>query len=84
MHCAGCAVAVEKTLRRRPGVQEVEISFAAQQGRLRYDPNLTDLDNVFQTLRGTGYRASLLSFEDKSQSDKKQENTLLQLSEGLL
>ena len=79
MHCAGCAVAVEKSLKRRPGVHDVDVSFAAEQGRLRYDPGRTDLDAVFQALKGTGYRVRVLTFEGKSRAEKRQENTLLQL-----
>jgi heavy metal translocating P-type ATPase len=79
MHCAGCAAAVENVLKKSSGVHDVDVSFAAEQGRLRYDPTRTDPDTVFQALKGTGYRARILSFEDRSKADKRQENTLLQL-----
>ncbi|MDH4137294.1 MAG: heavy metal translocating P-type ATPase metal-binding domain-containing protein, partial [Anaerolineae bacterium] len=38
MWCAGCAVAAEQVLRNRPGVKSVDVSFAAERGRVQYDP----------------------------------------------
>jgi heavy metal translocating P-type ATPase len=37
------------------------------------------VEEVFKALKGTGYRARILSFQGKSKAEKKQENTLLQL-----
>ena len=46
MWCAGCAVAAEKVLKNQPGVNSVDISFAAEQGRISYDPEKVDIKSI--------------------------------------
>jgi len=79
MWCAGCAVAAERVLRQKPGIKDVDVSFAAERGRLRYDPGSTDLQSVWHDLDRLGYRARLLSDPGHRQADKQQERTLIQL-----
>jgi heavy metal translocating P-type ATPase len=79
MWCAGCAVAAEKVLRKQPGVQDVDISFAAERGRLQYDPDQVDPERLLQSLDGLGYRARLLATAGERRVEKQQEHTLLQL-----
>ncbi len=42
MWCAGCATAAEHLLRHHPGVKSADVSFAAERGRLQYDPAQVD------------------------------------------
>ncbi|MCA9875583.1 MAG: cation-translocating P-type ATPase, partial [Anaerolineales bacterium] len=79
MWCAGCAVAAERVLRQQPGVKDADVSFAAERGRIRYDPAQTDLQSVWDDLGRLGYQARLLSDPSQRQADKQQERTLLQL-----
>ena len=79
MWCAGCAVAAEKLLRNQPGVKSVDVSFAAERGRIQYDPAQVDLDDVLQRLDGLGYHARSLTNLDERQAERHQENMLLRL-----
>jgi heavy metal translocating P-type ATPase len=79
MWCAGCAVAAERVLRQQPGIKDADVSFAAERGRIRYDPAQTDLPALWQDLDRLGYQARLLSDPGQRQADKQQERTLLQL-----
>ncbi len=79
MWCAGCAVAAEKLLRNQPGVRNVDISFAAERGRIDYDPQQVDLSGALQQLDGLGYHARTLTNADERRSERNQERTLLQL-----
>jgi heavy metal translocating P-type ATPase len=78
MHCAGCASAAQEVLRKRPGVQEVIVSFAAEQGRLRYDPDAVDPQEVLDSLKRMGYTAKVRS-EDGTREESRRERTFLQL-----
>lgn len=78
MWCSGCALAAEQMLRREPGVKMADVSFAAEMGRIQYDPDRTDLDAVLRRLEGLGYNARLLSSPDQKQAERKQEKTFLQ------
>ena len=79
MWCAGCAVAAEHVLRNQPGIKSVDVSFAAERGRIQYDPEQVDLEDVFQRLDGLGYRARLLTDAAEQQAERLQQRVLLQL-----
>ncbi len=79
MWCAGCAVAAEQILRNQPGIKGADVSFAAERGRIQYDPNQVDLEDVLQRLDGLGYRARLLTDAAEQQEERLQQRVLLQL-----
>jgi heavy metal translocating P-type ATPase len=79
MWCAGCAVAAEQVLRNQPGVKSVDVSFAAERGRIQYDPALLDPAAVLKDLDSLGYRARLLTDPGDQRAERQQEHTLLQL-----
>ncbi|MBI3972727.1 MAG: cation-translocating P-type ATPase, partial [Chloroflexi bacterium] len=57
--CASCAWLVDETLRRTPGVVDVDVSFGQQQARLVYDPERTSPSRCARQVRRLGYRAAL-------------------------
>lgn len=79
MYCAGCAVAAEQLLRQTSGIKDADVSFAAERGRIRYDPQQTDLQAVWRDLGRLGYQAHPLSDTGQRQADKQQERMLIQL-----
>lgn len=83
MWCAGCAAAAEQVLRSEPGVKDVDISFAAERGRIRYDPGQLNLDAALKSLDGLGYRARLLGDAAEERATRQQERLLLQLIVGV-
>jgi len=79
MWCAGCALAAENVLKKTPGVQAADVSFAAEMGRIQFDPQIVDPKQVMQTLDGLGYQAILAGDSNEKESTRLQEHTLLQL-----
>jgi heavy metal translocating P-type ATPase len=79
MFCAGCAVAAQNVLRRVPGVQSAEVSFAAERGRIDYDPLVASPEEVLRTLDSLGYRARLSGDQEDREATRRQQRTLLQL-----
>lgn len=79
MWCTGCSVAAEQVLRSQLGVKDVDVSFAAERGRIQYDPAVVDPAAVLETLDSLGYRARLLTDPGDQRVERWQENTLLQL-----
>jgi cation transport ATPase len=79
MFCAGCAIAAKNVLRHRPGVRSADVSFAAERGRLQYDPAQVDPAALLRDLDRLGYRARLLSDPADQRTAHQQERTLLQL-----
>ena len=79
MWCAGCAAAAENVLRNQDGISDVDISFAAERGRLKYDSERVDIEKTLQHLDKLGYSARLLSDEQEEKQERQQEKLLLQL-----
>lgn len=79
MWCAGCAAAAEQVLRNQPGVKSADVSFAAERGRIQYDPAQVDPAAVLQKLDALGYQARLLTDPGQQHAERQQERTLLQL-----
>ena len=55
MWCASCALAVERTIARSPGVTSASTSFAGGSALVRWDPALVDLDELFARVERLGY-----------------------------
>jgi heavy metal translocating P-type ATPase len=79
MWCAGCAVAAEEVIRRKPGVRDVAVSFAAERGRIEYDPNEVDVDTLLGSLDSLGYHARRIGGEAQKRSERQQNRMQLQL-----
>ena len=79
MWCAGCAIAAENVLKKIPGVQGADVSFAAELGRIQFDPQIVDPTQVLQSLDALGYRARLAEDTAEKETTRQQERILLQL-----
>ena len=79
MWCAGCATAAEQVLRNTVGVKSADISFAAERGRIQYDPKLVDPQIILKDLDRLGYHARLVDDRAEKDAERKQDGTLLQL-----
>ena len=73
MHCASCAVTIEKKLRSTEGVVEASVSFAAEDATVVYDPSKTSLKRIVEAVRSVGYdvykEEYLLTVENLSTPD---------------
>ena len=79
MWCPGCAVAAERALGRRPGVMSVDVSYAAERGRVQYDPKETDPATALGVLDRMGYDARLLTEPGDRTRERLEERLLLHL-----
>jgi Cu+-exporting ATPase len=59
MHCASCALTIEKALKDHSGVKEANVNFASEKAYLTYNPNVTNKNELIKTVRGAGYDAIL-------------------------
>lgn len=79
MWCAGCATAAENVLRRVPGIESVDVSFAAEQGRFSFDPKAADPEQALRVLDRLGYTAQVMDDVAERKTTKSQERTAMQL-----
>ena len=59
MHCANCANTVGRGLKRMPGVDEANVSYANERAVITYDPKRVTPDQMIEMIKGLGYGAAL-------------------------
>jgi copper-transporting P-type ATPase V len=74
MHCASCAVRIERVLGRQQGVASANVNFATHRASLAYDPGAVDLPELQAAVEKLGYRleprqAELTSPEDEDAAE---------------
>lgn len=55
MTCAGCAMKIERLLRKMPGVQEARVQYAAGKARIIYEESLISTDEIAEKIQSLGY-----------------------------
>lgn len=61
MHCASCALLIERQLKKTPGVSQAAVNFAAEKAVVDFDPQVTNLEKLQHAVAAAGYRAELPS-----------------------
>ncbi len=56
MSCASCAPTIEKALRRVPGVSFASVNIATEQGMVKYDDAVTDMNHLKLAVENSGYQ----------------------------
>ncbi|WP_124058777.1 heavy metal translocating P-type ATPase [Vaginisenegalia massiliensis] len=56
LHCASCALKVEQTLQKQPGVQSAQVNYATEQARVSFDHNLTNFQQIQDAVKAIGYQ----------------------------
>lgn len=57
MHCASCAVNIEKALKKEKGILEVGVNFASEKASISYDPEEITLEKIKKIISNLGYEA---------------------------
>ncbi|MGE5841681.1 MAG: heavy metal translocating P-type ATPase [Deltaproteobacteria bacterium] len=55
MTCANCALTIERTVKKVPGVKAASVNFAAEQASLSFDPDQVRVDTLVAKIRDAGY-----------------------------
>ncbi|QVK19154.1 heavy metal translocating P-type ATPase [Mycoplasmatota bacterium] len=69
MTCASCALAVERALKKMNGINEVSVNFASEKAKVIYDPSITRMSQLKNTISKAGYQP--LDVEDNDVDDEK-------------
>jgi Cu+-exporting ATPase len=87
MSCAACAARIEKTLKRRDGVQGASVNYAVHRATVEYDPQRTDTPTLVGAIRDAGYDtagASEAEFEVQAAGDPSRLEAVLRHLPGVL
>ena len=63
LHCAACVARVQRALTAAPGVELARVNLATRQARVRYQPQVTDLETLTAVVREAGYEVEGTSRE---------------------
>ncbi len=74
MHCASCALAIEKSLKKISGLNNVNVNFATSKAQVEYDDPNFDEETILQSIKKSGYKASKVS-KKKEEKNRNQEST---------
>ncbi len=55
MHCANCALTIEKNIKRLDGIEDANVSFASEKAMVTFDPRKISIRDIEETIRNTGY-----------------------------
>ena len=58
MSCASCANSIQTAIQQVPGVNDVQVNFAAEQASVEYDEQGTNLEKIQAAVAVAGYEAS--------------------------
>ena len=71
MHCANCSALIQKMVGKMDGVASCEVNLAANNGTVTFDPSVTDMPAVVQTIVDLGYGATVIPHEGRAAFDEE-------------
>lgn len=73
MSCANCALTIEKKLKNTPGVNSANVNFATETVNVEFDPNVINLDGIFEQVKDAGYLPIENKEEDREDKTVKKQ-----------
>jgi len=55
MHCASCAINIERALNKAEGVRKAVVNFATEKATVEYDPDIIDVQGLRAVVESAGY-----------------------------
>ncbi len=81
MSCSFCVNAIERGLKREPGIEEVHVSLAHEEALVRYDPGLIDAGTIKNTMRALGFLIrdprKVGAFDEQRDLKRRERNDLI-------
>lgn len=71
MHCSSCAGLIERSLKKVPGVTDVNVNFASEKARIVYNPQTAKVEDLIKGVESAGYKAALPSEKEENQKEKR-------------
>src|SRR3989338_7405770 len=58
MHCASCAMTIEKALKKTKGVAKASVNYASEKASVEFNENEVDEDTIKQAILKSGYKVA--------------------------
>lgn len=79
MHCSSCALIIEKSLKKVPGVKEANVNFSAEKALITYDESAVKKELFIDAVKNTGYSATFIDDKDPSFEANKRKREISSL-----
>src|SRR3989338_4894642 len=66
MHCSSCALIIEKSLKKVPGVKDANVNFSAEKALITYDESAVKKDSFIDAVKNAGYSSTFIDDKDPS------------------
>ena len=76
MDCASCALIIEKSLKKMPGVKEVHVNFASEKASVVFDETKSSIKDLIDAVDRAGYQAEEVSEITSEDESKKREERI--------
>ncbi|MEZ4524551.1 MAG: heavy metal translocating P-type ATPase [Desulfobacterales bacterium] len=63
MSCANCAMNIERSVKKLPGIVRADVSFATEEISLVFDPSAVKLPEIAEAIRKAGFRVNTVKTE---------------------
>lgn len=73
MTCASCAGAIERGLRKMPGIKEAGVNLAAEKANVEFDPGQVKLEDIVKKIDSLGYKADVETRDVEAEKTEKTE-----------
>ena len=79
MTCSACSSGIERSLRRKEGIQTIEVNLIQKTARVLFDESLISQDKIFDWITKLGYTPSFENFKQKDKGSvfKRLEDKIL-------
>ncbi len=76
MHCSSCALLIEKSLKKIPGVSQANVNFSASQAMVKIDPNQAWPQDLVKAVENAWYIWTIINDKNKvDEVDKRKKET---------
>lgn len=79
MHCASCAVIVEKALKKTGGVTNANVNFSTEKATVEFEPDVVKEEKFVEITKGLGYTAEVFTGKDTDREAKLRGEEIKQL-----
>lgn len=73
MHCASCAMTIQKTLSKAKGVKNCEVNYGNEKAKIQFDPDATDVNTLSKEIEPFGY--SLINHQNNNANGMTHDNS---------
>ncbi len=79
MTCASCVAHVEKGIKKHDGIEMATVNLATEKATVSFDPNITDISSIIESVKDSGYSATVFTDTDESEDLSKRRKKLASL-----